>query len=210
MSKESFQALIGDITGSIAGKVLDDALAACDAGADALGFNFAIEAKRKNRFIEPEAARRIVEALPPFITTVAICVNDPAARIMEYLQFVDTVQLHGEETPAQCAAIGGRAIKAFRAGGDFQPESMLAYPTSAYLLDAQVAGARGGTGTVGDWDMARAAVALERPIILAGGLTPENSTFPVPPLEAIIPTGFRSGNPPGGGSSLKKMWPRDQ
>ena len=93
---------------------------------------------------------------------------------MEYLQFVDTVQLHGEETPAQCAAIGGRAIKAFRAGGDFQPESMLAYPTSAYLLDAQVAGARGGTGTVGDWDMARAAVALERPIILAGGLTPEN------------------------------------
>ena len=153
---------------------LDDALAACDAGADALGFNFAIEAKRKNRFIEPEAARRIVEALPPFITTVAICVNDPAARIMEYLQFVDTVQLHGEETPAQCAAIGGRAIKAFRAGGDFQPESMLAYPTSAYLLDAQVAGARGGTGTVGDWDMARAAVALERPIILAGGLTPEN------------------------------------
>ena len=153
---------------------LEDAFAACDAGADALGFNFAHEAKKKNRYIDPEAAQRIAEGLPPFVTTVAICVNDSTTRIMEYLQFVDAVQLHGEETPEQCAALGGRVIKAFRAGGDFQPESMLAYSASAYLLDANVAGARGGTGTQGDWDVARAAVALKRPIILAGGLTPEN------------------------------------
>ncbi|MCH7800523.1 MAG: hypothetical protein IIC24_03155, partial [Chloroflexi bacterium] len=133
---------------------LDDALAACDAGADALGFNFAIEAKKKKRYVEPETARRIIEALPPFVMTVAICVNDSTDRIMEYLGFVDVVQLHGEESPEQCAALGGRVIKAFRAGGGFRPESMLAYPASAYLLDAQVTGARGGTGTVGDWDVA--------------------------------------------------------
>jgi phosphoribosylanthranilate isomerase len=153
---------------------LDDALAACEAGADALGFNFAPEARKRNRYIDPDAARRIIEQLPPFVMSVAVCVNEPPARLREYLAFVDRVQLHGEEPPEDCAALEGRCIKVFRAGAGFDPESMLAYPATAYLLDASVAGARGGTGQTCDWDAARRAVALDRPIILAGGLTPEN------------------------------------
>ncbi len=153
---------------------LDDALAACDAGADALGFNFAAEARERNRYIDPGAAMKIIECLPPFVATVAVTVNETLARLEEYLGFVDSVQLHGEEDPGICAALSKRPIKAFRAGPGFVPESMLAYRASAYLLDTPVSGARGGTGQTGDWETAEMAVGLGRPIILAGGLTPEN------------------------------------
>ena len=153
---------------------LDDALAACEAGADALGLMFAPEAKARNRYIEPDDARRIVQKLPPLVTTVAVCVDDPVQRLLEYLEFVDCVQLHGNETIETCRAVALRAIKAFRASPGFDPESMLAYPSRAYLLDAFVPAVSGGTGRTCDWDLARRAVALGRPLILAGGLTPEN------------------------------------
>ena len=153
---------------------LEDARAACDAGADALGFVFAPEAKGRNRYIAPEDARRIIEELPAFVLTVAVCVNEPRERLVEYLAFVDRVQLHGEESVEDCQAVAPRAIKAFRASADFDPAGMLAYPAAAYLLDAFVPGARGGTGKTCDWDLARRAAALGRPLILAGGLTPEN------------------------------------
>jgi len=153
---------------------LEDALAACEAGADALGFVFAPEAKARNRYVSPEQGREIVRQLPPFVSTVAVCVNDPPARLREYLEFVDYVQLCGEESVEDCAAVCDRAIKAFRAGGDFDPAGMAAYPAAAYLLDAGVQGAHGGTGVTCDWDVARRAVALGRRIVLAGGLTPDN------------------------------------
>lgn len=153
---------------------LEDALAACEAGADALGLNFAEEAKRRGRFIEPDAARAIVAQLPPFVTVTAVCVNDTAERLREYLTFCDRVQLHGEEPPELCAAFGHRAIKVFRAGPGFAVESMARYAAGAYLLDAWAPDARGGTGMTFDWDIACKAVALGKPIILAGGLTPDN------------------------------------
>jgi phosphoribosylanthranilate isomerase len=153
---------------------LDDALAACEAGADALGFNFAPEARPKNRYIDPESAQRIIEALPPFVSTVGVCVNEPTERLCEYLEIVDWVQLHGEETVADCDLVAGRAVKAFRAAPGFDPASVLAYSTASYLLDAYVPGARGGTGATCDWELARKVVALGRPVLLAGGLTPEN------------------------------------
>lgn len=153
---------------------IEDAVAACEAGVDALGFNFAPEAKAKHRYIEPETAQKIIEALPPFVATVAVCVNAPLEDIRGYLEFCQWVQLHGEEDPETCAAAGPRAIKAFRAGPDFSPESIMAYPVAACLLDACVPGTRGGTGQQADWAVAREAVALGRPLILAGGLTPEN------------------------------------
>lgn len=153
---------------------LDDALAACDAGADLLGFNFAEEARRKNRYIAPEEAREIVGQLPPFVMTVAVTVNDSVENAREYLSFLDYVQLHGDESPAHCAAVGRRAVKAFRAGGNFAPESVVPYAAAAYLLDACVPGAVGGTGVTCDWELAARVVALGRPVMLAGGLTPEN------------------------------------
>jgi phosphoribosylanthranilate isomerase len=175
---------------------LDDALAACDAGADALGFVFAPEAKTRNRYIDPEDASGIIDKLPPFVSAIAVCVNAPRERLLEYLEFVDYVQLCGDESPQECAlvpahAIGSRlecptageargaplrdrVIKAFRVSREFEPSLMRAYPGPAYLLDASVAGQHGGTGATCDWDVARRAVALGHPIILAGGLTPEN------------------------------------
>jgi len=154
----------------------DDALGACDAGADAIGFVFAREGKKNNRYIDPEDALGIIEALPPFLTTVAVVVNDPIERLREYLTFVDRIQLHGDEDPELCRELGGRAIKSFRAGPGFQIEQMRDYPACAYLLDACVPGARGGTGKTCDWTAAQAAVQSGFRIILAGGLTPGNVT----------------------------------
>lgn len=153
---------------------LDDALAACDAGADALGFVFAPEARKRNRYIDPDAAAAIIARLPPFVLTVAVTVNEPLERLREYLTLVDRVQLHGEEPPAVASALGARAIQAFRPDGGFDASALSAYACGGYLLDAHVPGARGGTGTTGDWAAARAAADLGVPIILAGGLTPEN------------------------------------
>ena len=153
---------------------LEDALAACEAGADAIGFIFVPEAKKRNRFIEPAKAREIAEQLPPFVCVTAVCVNESLERLREYLEFADYVQLCGEESVTDCEAVALRAIKAFRVGPGFRAESMLAYPTAAYLLDACVEGQRGGTGKTCDWALAQEAVALGRPVVLAGGLTPDN------------------------------------
>lgn len=153
---------------------LEDALAACEAGADALGFNFAEEAKKRGRYIDPDAAKAIIAQLPPFVTVTAVCVNADSERLHSYLTFCDCLQLHGEESAELCAEFGRRAIKAFRAAPDFRVELMLDYKVGAYLLDAYTPDARGGTGKTFDWDIALKAAALGKPIILAGGLTQEN------------------------------------
>lgn len=153
---------------------IEDALAACEAGADALGFNVALEAKKKNRYIDPEKAASIIDALPPFISTVAVTVNETTDRLKEYLEFVDFVQLHGEESAEQCAQVGKRVIKAFRMTPDFSNEAFRGYSVAAYLLDAYMDGERGGTGTTCDWSRAAELAREASPMILAGGLTPAN------------------------------------
>lgn len=152
----------------------DDAHAAVDAGAHALGFVFAEEGKRKNRFILPEDAQDIIESLPPFVTTVAVVVNAELSELARYLNVVDLIQYHGEESPADIP-LNHSAIKAFHGGPGFTVSDMRLYFCRAWLLDASLPGERGGTGTTCDWELAREAVALqERPVILAGGLCPEN------------------------------------
>lgn len=153
---------------------LEDAEAAVEAGADMLGFNFAEEAKAKNRYIEPDAARKIIETLPPHVQSVAVTVNETADKLHAYLEFADKVQLHGEESIDLCRKFGQKAIKAFRAGGGFSVELALRYPVGTYLIDAFVPGTRGGTGVTCDWDTAVALRETGTPLILAGGLTPEN------------------------------------
>ena len=111
---------------------IQDALAACDAGADALGFVFAEEGKRRNRYIAPDDAMTIVEQLPPFVTTVAVCVNDTLGDLVHYLAFMDMVQLHGEEPP-DLLPMGHLGIKAFRVGDGFQPDQMKEYNTKDRL-----------------------------------------------------------------------------
>ena len=152
---------------------IEDALAACDAGADALGFVFAEEAKARNRYVELEDAVTIIRELPPFVTTVAVCVNETIERLANILTYFDCVQFHGEEQPEDIP-LPHVAIKAFRAGPEFTLSSLHAYQARAYLLDAWVPDQRGGSGTTADWAVAKSAVATGKPIILAGGLTPDN------------------------------------
>lgn len=152
---------------------LEDALAAVDAGADALGFVLAPEAKKRNRYIERNAALAIIEKLPPFITTVAVTVNESLMDLAGLLTYFDCVQLHGEEPPEECPP-PHVTIKAFRPGPGFALSDLSPYDVRAYLLDAYAGGDRGGTGRQGDWEFARLAVGSGKPIILAGGLTPEN------------------------------------
>ena len=152
---------------------LEDAQAAVDAGVDALGFVFYPPSPR---YVTAEQAEQIIRALPPFVTTVGLfvdmacdVVNDVAARCG-----LDRVQLHGRETPAFCGQITRPVIKAIRIKNAESLAHLPDYKVSAYLLDAYVEGALpGGTGASFSWDLAAWAKPYG-PVILAGGLTPEN------------------------------------
>lgn len=150
----------------------EDAAAAADAGADAIGLVFAESPRR----VSVAQAQAIVAALPPGVTPVALFVDEPLAGIIATCRAlgVRTVQLHGDESPELARALGDLCvIKAFRVGSQADLEALRGYPASAYLLDAKVAGKRGGSGVRLDWDLASRATALGR-IILAGGLSPDN------------------------------------
>ncbi|OQB36321.1 MAG: N-(5'-phosphoribosyl)anthranilate isomerase [Candidatus Hydrogenedentes bacterium ADurb.Bin179] len=151
----------------------EDALAACEAGADALGFVLAPEAKIRNRYIDLESAAVIIARLPEFVTTVGVVVNETVERMREMLQVFDRLQLHGNESPETCAAIGPRAYKAFQMHEGFSVEEVSAFPGTLCLLDAWSADAHGGTGCRCDWQIATDLGHVKK-IILAGGLTPEN------------------------------------
>jgi phosphoribosylanthranilate isomerase len=154
---------------------LADALEAVEAGADALGFNFYAGSPR---YIAPEEARLIITRLPPMVLCVGVFVNEEdaatVARMAEQ-SGVSAVQLHGDESPEYCAALGGHeVIKALRVGKDFAPEEAARYPAQSVLLDAYNARARGGTGETFDWTLARRTREVVAQLYLAGGLTPEN------------------------------------
>lgn len=154
---------------------LEDALAAVEAGADALGFNFY---RRSPRYIAPEAARLIVAELPAMVMSVGVFVNESepeqVARIADSAG-VTAVQLHGDESPEYCFALSDRfTIKALRARVGFEPQVVKDYETNAILLDAYAKDARGGTGRVVDWEVARRVRKLVPQLFLAGGLSVEN------------------------------------
>jgi phosphoribosylanthranilate isomerase len=150
----------------------EDALAAVHAGAHALGFVFAPSPRR----VTPEQAAEIIAALPPFVLTVGVFVDQDAAGVLARCP-LDVVQFHGEEPPDAMAELSGaRRIKAFRVAAPEDLELMAEYQqvADAFLLDARVPGTAGGTGRTFPWHLAREARRFGRPIILAGGLTPEN------------------------------------
>jgi phosphoribosylanthranilate isomerase len=155
---------------------LDDALVAAAAGADALGFNFW---PGSARYIEPKRAAEIIAHLPPLVTPVGVFVNAAPEEVLRTARRAGlaAVQLHGDESPAEVrelAAAGVTPLKAVRVGARFRPQELKRYDAArAILLDAEVEGARGGTGRSFDWKRARAARRFGR-IILAGGLNAEN------------------------------------
>lgn len=152
---------------------VEDALAACEAGADALGFVLAPEAKKRNRYIEADAAAKIIGQLPPFVLTVAVVVNESLETLREYARIFDRLQLHGNESPELCRALGACAYKAFQVKTGLTITAIEAYPGGCCLLDAWSPDSHGGIGKVCDWDFA-SQVAAKRCTILAGGLTPDN------------------------------------
>ena len=151
---------------------IDDAMAAADLGADALGFNFY---KKSPRYIEPHKAAEIITQLPPFLMPVAIFVNEREEKILDTLRTasIHGVQFQGDETPEFCQRFGSRVIKAFQVKNKESLKHMSHYRVSAYLLDSYREGVRGGTGTTFDWHLAVVAKTFGR-IILAGGLNPDN------------------------------------
>jgi len=167
----------------------EDALAACEYGADALGFIFY---KKSPRFIELERVKDIIKDLPPFVTTVGVFVDEDADRISEIADAakLDIIQLHGSEPPEFCNVFKRKIIKAFKiqeqgARGKGQENEIRRYTVSAYLLDTYKEGVEGGTGETFNWEIAKEAKGFGR-IILAGGLTPENVAEAV---ETVMPYG---------------------
>jgi phosphoribosylanthranilate isomerase len=152
---------------------IDDALMSIDAGADALGFNFVPGTLRYLK--NTKAAAKIIEQLPPFITTVGLFVNaDPELiRAIADECHLDMLQLHGDESPQFCRALNRRILKAVRVKDESSVSHLSNYRVSGYLLDTYVKGALGGTGVAFDWRLAVNAKQYGR-IILAGGLDPDN------------------------------------
>ncbi|MBP9002013.1 MAG: phosphoribosylanthranilate isomerase [Candidatus Hydrogenedentes bacterium] len=153
---------------------IEDGLAACEAGADAVGFVLAPEAVRRNRYVPPERLAELTAALPPYVVRVAVMVNPTAVEVAEVLKWVDRVQLHGEESPAFCAQFGSRVYKAVRLASDGDVKEALAYPGECLLADAAAGSGRGGTGVTGRWDLAARLASRKRWLVLAGGLNPDN------------------------------------
>ena len=154
-------------------RTLEEAQAAVDAGADALGFNFW---PRSARYIEPHAAREVINGLSPIVCTVGVFVNEEANRIVDLASELglSAVQLHGDESPEFCGRLGSiKTIKAIRVGQDFDLSLIESYRVNMVLLDSSIEGTYGGTGRRFDWRIAIEAKHLA-PIILAGGLTTEN------------------------------------
>jgi phosphoribosylanthranilate isomerase len=152
---------------------LQDLHAACDAGADALGFVFY---EKSPRHLSIASAAALLRELPPFVQSVGLFVNAEPAFIESVLQAVplDLLQFHGDETPADCARFGRPYIKAVRVNRETDLLKCAADFDAAcgLLLDAWVPGVPGGTGERFDWTLIPAN--LPKPVILSGGLTPDN------------------------------------
>jgi len=150
-----------------------DGIAAAQSGADAIGLVFYPPSPRA---LSTVIAREIVDSLPPFVTTVGLFVDMPQAEIDEILAAVplDMLQFHGSEDPLFCASFDKPWMKAVRMSPevDLLKEEERYFAASALLVDAYQKGVPGGTGQSFDWG--RVPVDLQKPIVLAGGLTPEN------------------------------------
>lgn len=152
---------------------IQDGLDAAARGADAVGLVFY---SKSPRHIGVERAVEIVQALPPFVTTVGLFVNAERAEVESVLNGVklDLLQFHGEEAPDFCRGFGLPYLKAVRVkpGLDLLQYATRYQDAKGLLLDAYVEGTHGGTGATFDWTLIPSSLPL--PIILSGGLTPSN------------------------------------
>lgn len=150
-----------------------DAMTAVREGVNALGFIFAGSPRR----ITPEKAAAISRELPPFVARVGVFVDEAAAGVREIAAYcgLDTLQFHGQETEAYCRSFHHyRVIKAFAASPSLSVEKCRRYRCDAVLLDTAYANIKGGGGRTFDWQLALPFCGERFPLILAGGLNPDN------------------------------------
>lgn len=156
---------------------VEDALAVANAGADAIGLVFY---KKSSRFITSDQALEICEALPPFVSIVALFMNASSDYVHEIIADVpcDLLQFHGDESPDFCASFGRAYIKAVPMkdvddeGLDFASYANQYPDAKGFLVDSHAPGEAGGSGQTFDWN--QIPVDYPAPIILAGGLNPDN------------------------------------
>lgn len=152
---------------------VEDALAAASLGADAIGLVFYAPSPRA---VDIGKARAICAALPPFVTTVGLFVNATEADIRAVLQDVplDLLQFHGDESAEACGRYGRPYLKALRMREDIDLMTEVSgYADAAgMLLDSYHKAVQGGTGEAFDW--ARIPAGMHKPVVLAGGLGPDN------------------------------------
>ena len=153
---------------------IEDATAAVEAGADALGFMFY---EPSPRYLTAERAGAIIRELPTHVAKVGVFVDADAQSIRNTADTagLDTLQFHGDESPEFCSKFEQHTIKAFRVKDEESLGQLPDYETDAWLLDSYVKGVPGGTGEKFNWNLAVEAKHLGKPILLAGGLTPENA-----------------------------------
>ena len=179
---------------------LEDARVAVELGAHALGFNFY---EKSPRCIAPADAWKIIRKLPALVSTVGIFVNWDVASVVALAKSLQlsAVQLHGDESAAVTAACARHVpvIKAFRASAKFSAAQIRSHSAaSSFLLDASRpdtnSASFGGTGRLADWEVAKR-LAQKYPVLLAGGLTPENvdeAILAVRPYAVDVASGVES------------------
>jgi phosphoribosylanthranilate isomerase len=157
---------------------VEDARAAIDSGADALGLVFY---SKSPRYVELSVAANIARTIGPFVTTVGLFVNAEAAQVREAVKTVglDLLQFHGDEDEAYCAQFDMPYIKAIRMSPELDVKEVVTkYPSArGFLFDAWNKDKYGGTGETFEWQRLsslKESADTDIPFILAGGLTPEN------------------------------------
>ena len=158
---------------------IEDARAAVEGGVDALGFIFVDKSPRS---ISPSSASTIINTVPSFVSRVGVFVDADVEKIKSIVQQcgLTQLQLHGNETTEVCAHLKRwnmslSLCKAFRVGAQSPAVDIGSYSpfVDSVLLDTYVKGVKGGTGSRFDWSLVES-LAIDRPIILAGGLSPDN------------------------------------
>ncbi|MBZ0165313.1 MAG: phosphoribosylanthranilate isomerase [Candidatus Omnitrophica bacterium] len=151
----------------------EDAQKAMFYGAYAVGFIFH---KKSPRYVSPSKARKLIEALPPFIVPVGVFVDLKEKAVRDICQFtrIRTVQFHGEETAVYCKRFADyKIIKAFRVNDLFDVTGVKKYKVDAYLFDTYQENQLGGTGKTFNWELLKEQ-RFDKPVILSGGLTATN------------------------------------
>lgn len=172
----------------------EDALLAVELGATWVGFLFWPESPR---WIPPSAAAEILESLPPHVIGVGVFVNQAQKEITAIASQVGlgAVQLHGDESPALCARLGRRVIKAVGLSEESTERAAdSVWSEATVLLDADDPKRRGGTGRCVDWTVA-AKISQRRRTILSGGLNSENvasALFQVSPYGVDVSSGVEA------------------